>query len=68
MTTSELTYALIPFRGQEILSVIKDKKRYIVPKQICQNLGLDWDSQRKRIERDSVLSEGTVVMTVPSSG
>ncbi len=34
----EIQYALIPFRGQEILSVTKDEKRYVVPKQICENL------------------------------
>lgn len=65
---SKPNYTLIPFRDQKILSITKDDKNYIVPKQICQNLGIDWDSQRKRIERDTVLSQGAVVMTAPSAG
>jgi hypothetical protein len=58
---------LVPFRGQEIISIKKENKTYIVPKQICKNLGIDWSSQKKRIERDTVLSEGMVIMTIPSS-
>jgi hypothetical protein len=65
---SEPIFSLIPFRGQEILSIIVDDRKYIVPKQISQNLGLDWTAQKKRIERDIVLSQGMVMMTIPSSG
>lgn len=61
-------FALIPFRGQEVLCITEKNKEYIVPKQICENLGINWDAQRKRIERDTVLSQGTVIMTVPSAG
>jgi len=67
LTTKNQEIILIPFRGQEILSVKKENKTYIVPKQICQNLGIDWDSQRKKIQRDTVLSQGAVIMTLPSS-
>lgn len=65
---SQPKFALIPFRNQEVLSVTKEGKHYIVPKQICENLQIDWSSQKKRIERDTVLSEGMVVMTIPSAG
>ena len=61
-------FALIPFRNQEVLSLTKEGRHYIIPKQICANLGIDWDAQRKRIMRDSVLAEGAVIMTVPSAG
>ena len=67
LTTKNQEIILIPFRGQEILSVKKENKTYIVPKQICQNLGIDWSSQKKRIERDSVLSQGMVMITIPSA-
>jgi len=65
---SKSNYILIPFRNQKVLSVSKEKKHYIVPKQICENLGIDWSSKKKRIERDTVLSQGMVMMTIPSAG
>jgi len=34
---SKPNHILIPFRNQKVLSVSKDKKRYIIPKQICKN-------------------------------
>jgi Virulence protein RhuM family/P22_AR N-terminal domain len=58
----------VPFDGQEIVAIRQDDKVYIIPKEICKNLGIDWDSQRKRIQRDTVLSEGAVIMTLPSKG
>lgn len=61
-------FVLIPFRDQEVLSVVKDDKRYIVPKQICQNLDIDWEGQRQKIQRDSVLSQGACVIKVPTPG
>ena len=66
LTTKNQEIILIPFRGQEIVSIKKENKTYIVLKQICQNLGIDWSSQKKRIERDSVLLQGMVMITIPS--
>jgi hypothetical protein len=41
---------------------------YVPVKPICDYLGVDWSSQRRRILRDEVLAEGMVIMTIPSSG
>jgi len=60
---SEIQYSLIPFNGDEIMAITKDGKKFVVPKQICENLGLDWSSQRQKIERDSVLSSTMVMIT-----
>lgn len=35
-------------------------------KSICQGLGIDYSSQLKRIDRDDVLPEGVVKMTIPT--
>ncbi|WP_255504022.1 phage antirepressor N-terminal domain-containing protein [Moraxella sp. VT-16-12] len=45
------------------------KRRYRLcgDKPICENIGLDWDSQRKRIERDEVLNSVKVMMTATGS-
>ena len=59
---------MVPFNGHQVMSVVHDGNAYVAAKPICDSLGLDWESQRKRINRDSVLSQGTVIMTVPSPG
>src|SRR5262249_32978594 len=33
---------------------------------ICHYLGLDWSSQRQRLNRDEVLAEGVVVIAIPT--
>ena len=42
---------MINFNNQQLLTVEKDGIKYVAVKPICENLGLDWDSQRKRIDR-----------------
>jgi hypothetical protein len=41
---------------------------YIAMKPICENIGLDWFSQLKRINRDPILSTCKVVMTLQLPG
>ena len=57
----------INFNNQQLLTVEKDGIKYVAVKPICENLGLDWDSQRKRIDRDDVLSSVKVIMTATGS-
>ena len=54
---------MINFNNQQLLTVEKDGIRYVAVKPICENLGLDWSSQKKRIERDDVLNSTMVIMT-----
>ena len=61
---STYQYSLIPFNGDEIMAVTDGDKKYVIPKQICENLGLDWEGQRQKIERDSVLSSTTCMIKV----
>jgi prophage antirepressor-like protein len=67
MPESEPQFTLIPFRGQEILCVTKDNKRFIVPKQICENLGISWSGQFERLKRDTVLNDGIRVIRIPQN-
>ena len=53
----------INFNNQQLLTVEKDGIKYVAVKPICENLGLDWSSQKKRIERDDVLNSTMVIMT-----
>lgn len=58
----------IDFNGQPLLTIELDGIHYTAVKPICENIGLNWDAQRKRINRDDVLVEGAVIMTAPSKG
>ncbi|MCP4105476.1 MAG: hypothetical protein GY749_08060 [Desulfobacteraceae bacterium] len=60
--------AIINFYDNELLTISHDNKNYVAMKSVCEGMGIDWESQRKSIERDPVLSEGTVKLTVPSKG
>ena len=55
---------MINFNNQQLLTVEKDGIKYVAVKPICENLGLDWDSQRKRIDRNEILNSTKVMMTV----
>lgn len=58
----------IDFNGQPLLTIEQNGIHYTAVKPICENIGLDWHSQRQRIHRDEVLSEGKVMITSPSKG
>ena len=58
----------VDFHGQVLQVVDKDGRPYVPIRPICVNLGIDFSSQRQRILRDAVLSEGVVVITTPSAG
>lgn len=60
----QIVAALVPVEGQPHPTI------YVPVRPICEYLGLDWSSQRQRIDRDPVLSDirqGVVVMTPPST-
>lgn len=61
----------VDFYGDEITAVLTRSGEVFVPiRPICDHLGINWDAQRRRIQRDPVLNEvaqGVVVMTTPSS-
>ena len=58
----------INFNNQQLLTVEKDGVKYVAVKPICENLGIDWDSQRTKIKNNHILNEGAVIITFPSEG
>lgn len=58
----------IDFHGHVLQITHADGRPYVPLARICVNLGIDWSSQLKRIQRDEILSEGMVKMTIPSKG
>lgn len=57
----DITAALVEENGRRVI--------YVPLRPVCNQLGIDWSSQRQRINRDPVLSKmtkGVVVSTTPS--
>ncbi|STY93222.1 P22_AR N-terminal domain [Moraxella bovis] len=46
----------VNFHNQSLLTLQKDGIAYVAMKSICENIGLNWDAQRQRINRDEVLA------------
>lgn len=55
----------VNFHGTEIYGFQSGKLVLVAIKPIVIAMGLDWSSQHKRIQRDPILSEGMVMMTIP---
>lgn len=58
----------VSFHDQTITAFMHHETPVISIKPICENMGLDWEAQRKRIHRHPVLSKGASMMEVPSNG
>jgi hypothetical protein len=58
----------VDFHGQVLQVVDREGRPYVAIKPICVNIGIDWEGQRQRILRDSVLYEGACMIKAPSYG
>lgn len=58
----------VPFHGMSLTALQVDGAPYVAIRPICDALGLNWSSQRKRILRDPELKSGVVMMATPSAG
>lgn len=65
---NQIVPQIVVFNNQELLTFEQNGVQYTAMKPICENIGIDWDSQRKRILRDDVLSQAVVMITTPSKG
>ena len=51
-----------------MLATLVNDIPHVAMKPICENIGLDWDGQRQKINRHPILSKGKVMITAPSNG
>lgn len=65
---TEAQLATVAFHGQILEIIDRDGRAFVPVKRICANLGLDWSSQFKRMQRDEILAEGMVSLAIPSAG
>ena len=57
----------INFTNQQLLTVEKDGIKYVAVKPICENLGLDWSSQRTKIKDNHILGSVMVIIAITGS-
>ena len=62
------TLVTVDFHGQSLVAVLIDGQPYVAMKPICENIGLQWNGQFERLNRNHVMSEGIRVIRTPSKG
>jgi hypothetical protein len=58
----------IDFYGNSIVAVLKEGVPYVAMKPICENIGLQWEAQLKRIKRNPVLETCMSIMDMQMPG
>lgn len=58
----------VPFHGQSLLATLVHDVPHVAMKPICENIGLDWKSQHRKITTHPVLKQVMVMMTTTSLG
>ncbi|MET0337895.1 MAG: phage antirepressor N-terminal domain-containing protein [Caulobacter sp.] len=57
----------VNFRGDDLYGFENDDGVFVAVKPICDAIGMKWEGQRQRLNRDPVLREGTCIMQVAQS-
>ena len=68
MSQNQNQLVSVPFNGEIVIAALVDGKPYVPMKPICNNLGLAWNAQFERIQRNQVMSQGIRVIRTPSNG
>lgn len=58
----------IEFQSDRLTAVERQGEYFVAVRPICEAIGVDWSSQRKRINRDPILRQGVVMMTTAPGG
>jgi len=67
-TNNLASLVAVEFHGQYIVATMHDGHPYVAMKPICENIGLQWEAQYKRIMRHPAMAQGMSIMDIPSSG
>ena len=59
---------IVKFNNQHIPVYFVGDKLFVAMKPICENIGLQWEAQLKRIKRNHVLNSGMSIMDIPTNG
>lgn len=67
-TQDNTALVAVPFNGQYVVAAVHNGKPYVAMKPICENIGLQWEAQYKRIKRHPVMLQGMSMIDMPSNG
>lgn len=68
MSQNQNQLVSVPFNGEILVAAIIDGKPYVPMRPICNNLGLQWESQYNRIQRNQVLKASIFMMNMQMPG
>lgn len=59
---------VVKFNNQDVPVFFHENKPYVAMKPICENIGLQWEAQYKKIQRNHILKQAMSMMDMPSKG
>ena len=62
--TNQISTQTISFNNQSLVTFEQNGVHYTAMKPICDNIGLQWESQYNRIKRDDILSSTMIMMII----
>ena len=67
MMSNQISTQTISFNNQSLITVEQNGNHYVAMKPICENIGIQWESQYNRIRRDDVLNSVIFIMNMTGS-
>lgn len=64
---NQISTKTISFNNQSLITVEQNGNHYVAMKPICENIGIQWESQYNRIRRDDVLNSVIFIMNMTGS-
>lgn len=64
---NQISTQTISFNNQSLITVEQNGNHYVAMKPICENIGIQWESQYNRIRRDDVLNSVIFIMNMTGS-
>ena len=65
--SNQISTQTILFNNQSLITVEQNGNHYVAMKPICENIGIQWESQYNRIRRDDVLNSVIFIMNMTGS-
>ena len=64
---NQISTQTVSFNNQSLITIEQNGVHYVAMKPICENIGIQWESQYNRIRRDNVLNSVIFIMNMTGS-
>lgn len=65
--SNQISTQTVYFNNQSLITIEQNGVHYVAMKPICENIGIQWESQYNRIRRDDVLNSVIFIMNMTGS-